>query len=83
MILKLNGMIKEREVFQSYRGKGVWFVRQPNIHTFEAVHRAEDGTETVLGSYGSFDEAFWEATRLADEAHLEFAWEEWGDPEIT
>lgn len=72
MIIRMNGMIREREVFQSYRGKGVWFVRQPNIHTFEAVHRAEDGTETVLGSYGSFDEAFWAADRSADEAHAEF-----------
>lgn len=75
LILKLNGMIGEREVFRSYRGLGEWLVRQPSLHAFEAVHRAEDGTETVLGSYGSFDEAFWEATRLADEAHLEFAGE--------
>lgn len=77
LIIKMNGMIREREVFESCRGQGVWLVRQPNLHTYQAVHRAEDGTETVLGSYGSFDEAFWEATRLADEA-LEFV-----DEEIT
>jgi len=76
-------MVREREVFQSFRRKGVWFVRQPNIHTFEAVHRAEDGRETVLGSYASFDEAFWQASEAADEAHMEFAGEEWGDPEIA
>lgn len=83
MILKLNGMIGEREVFRSYRGLGEWFVRQPNIHTFQAVHRAEDGRETVIGSYASFDEAFWAASNAADEAHLEFAGEEWGDQELT
>lgn len=65
-------MMVEREVFISHRGKGVWFVRQPNIHAFQAVHRDEDGRETVLGSYPSFDEAFWAADRAADEAHLEF-----------
>ncbi|ADD27279.1 MULTISPECIES: hypothetical protein [Meiothermus] len=75
MILKLNGMIGEREVFRSYRGLGEWFVRQPNIHTFQAVHRAEDGRETVIGSYASFDEAFWAADRAADEAHQEFVGE--------
>jgi len=78
LILSMNGMIKEREVFESYRGLGVWLLRQPNLHTYQAVHRAEDGTETVLGSYSSFDEAFWEASRLADEAHLKFV-----DEEIT
>lgn len=72
MILKMNGMIREREVFRSYRGKGLWFVRQPSLHAFEVVHRAEDGNEAVGGRYGSFEEAFWEADRQAEEAHLEF-----------
>lgn len=54
-------------------------MRQPNIHTFEAVHRAEDGTETVLGRYGSFDEAFWAADLAATEAHAEFYGEEEAD----
>ncbi|RYM39494.1 hypothetical protein EWH23_03120 [Meiothermus sp. PNK-Is4] len=76
MIIKMNGMLVEREVFRSYQGRGEWFVRQPNVHTFQAVHRAEDGRETVIGSYGSFDEAFWSADRAADEAHAEFAGEE-------
>jgi hypothetical protein len=75
----MNGMLVEREVFRSYQGRGVWFVRQPNVHTFQAVHRAEDGMETVIGSYGSFDEAFWAADRAADEAHLEFVGEEVDD----
>lgn len=75
----MNGMLVEREVFISHRGKGVWFVRQPNVHTFQAVYRAEDGMETVIGSYGSFDEAFWAADRAADEAHAEFAGEEEDD----
>lgn len=72
MILKMNAMIREQEVFRSHRGKGLWFVRQPNIHAFEVVHRAEDGSEAVGGRYSSFEEAFWEADRLAEEAHLEF-----------
>ena len=76
MIIRMNGMIREREVLQSYRGLGEWLVRQPNIHTFEAVHRAEDGTETVLGRYGSFDEAFWAADLAGMEAHAEFCEEE-------
>jgi len=70
-------IVREHEVFESYRGLGVWLVRQPfsvfasrSNHTYQVVHRGEDGTETVLGSYSSFDEAFWEASRLADEAHL-------------
>jgi hypothetical protein len=76
MILKLNGMVVEREVFTSFRGLGVWFVRQPNLHTFEAVHRDEEGKEEVIGRYGSFEEAFWAASEDADEAHAVFADEE-------
>ena len=76
MIIKMNGMLVEREVFQSYRGKGVWFVRQPNIHTFQAVHRDEEGVETLIGSYDTFDEAFWAADRAAEEAHAGFIEEE-------
>jgi len=69
LIIKMNGMLIEREVFRSYRGKGVWFVRQPNIHTFQAVHRDGEGVETLIGSYESFNEAFWAADRAAEEAH--------------
>jgi hypothetical protein len=75
MILKLNGMVVEREVFTSFRGLGVWFVRQPNIHTFEAVHRDEEGKEEVIGRYGSFEEAFWAASEDADGAHVQFLYE--------
>jgi len=76
VILKLNGMVVEREVFTSFRGLGVWFVRQPNLHTFEAVHRDEEGKEEVIGRYGSFEEAFWAASEDADGAHVALADEE-------
>ncbi|PZA07414.1 hypothetical protein DNA98_07220 [Meiothermus sp. Pnk-1] len=75
-------MVVEREVFVSHRGLGVWFVRQPNIHAFEAVHRDKDGREEVIGRYGSFDEAFWAATEAADEAHAHFVYEEEEEDEL-